>query len=117
MAFIYLQLLFPHIIKFLQFTWQKLRAWWDRGLHFFDHNRTKQLIQSEYEALYIGPEFLIEHRLGQLVAATWTAFFFMPAFPTMFAYLIVIVFVFYWFDKILFLRYYRVPRNSDEKII
>lgn len=41
----------------------------------------------------------------------------MPAFPSMFAYLIAIIFVFYWFDKILFLRYYRVPRNSDDKTI
>lgn len=47
----------------------------------------------------------------------WTTFFYMPAFPALFAYLIAIVFVFYWFDKFLFLRFYRVPRNSDEKPI
>ena len=39
----------------------------------------------------------------------------MPAFPAIFVYIVAIIFVFYWFDKILFLRFYRVPRNSDEK--
>jgi len=78
---------------------------------------TRQIIQSKYESLYIGPEFYIEQRLAQLIAVIWTAFFFMPAFPAIFAYLIAIIFVFYWFDKVLFLRFYRVPRNSDDKTI
>lgn len=52
-----------------------------------------------------------------LIAVIWVTFFYMPAFPAIFAYLVAIIFVFYWLDKFLFLRFYRVPRNSDDKTV
>lgn len=44
MSYFYMQLIFPHGIKFLQFAWQRTSACWDRCLHPFDHTKTKQII-------------------------------------------------------------------------
>lgn len=116
MTYFILSVFTPHIAPTLSFLIFNCIQCCDRGCTF-DYTRTTQVIQSSYEQLYIGPEFLVEQRLGQLIALIWTTFFFMPAFPGMMMLLMVITFVYYWFDKVMFLRFYRTSRTTDEKTI
>ena len=79
-----------------------------------DQRKTKQLLQTSYENLYTGPEFMLENRLAQIVALTWCAFMFSTCMPVI---IIVTFFNFlamYWIDKFLVLRFYRTPKNWDE---
>lgn len=59
MAFIYLQLIAPHTVKFGQYLLQLIARSWDRKLSC-NTSVTREIIQSQYESIYIGPEFYIE---------------------------------------------------------
>ena len=53
----------PHAIPFLQLAYFGIRRCLDRGCTC-DQKKSKKLLQSEYEELYIGPEFLLDSRLA-----------------------------------------------------
>ena len=106
----------PHAYPIMLFTFYKGRQIWDRSFSC-DITKTKKKIQSKYEKLYIGPEFTLDARLGQIIALFWVTFFFMPAIPTLFMIMSVNFILMFWIDKYLLLRFYRTPRNYDEKTI
>lgn len=82
-----------------------------------DKRRSKMLIQSDYEKLYTGPEFLIDVRLAQIIVFTWVTFMFSVGMPVLFLVSAVNFFVMYWIDKWLVLRFYKTPRNLNEDTI
>lgn len=65
----------------------------------------------------MGPEFSFEKRLAQITTFMWVTFMFGTGFPLMFAISCVNFFFMYWIDKWLILRFYRNPKNYDEKFI
>lgn len=71
-------------------------------------------MQSDYEDLYIGPEFDIDARLAQIVAIIWVTFMYSPGLPVLFLITAINFFLVYWIDKWLLLRFYRTPKNYDE---
>lgn len=110
------QIAVPHVVPFLQLVVQHVRRCWDRRCTC-DPRKTKKRIQSDYEALYIGPEFTLDSRLAQVIAAVWVTFFFTPGIPLLLPVMIVNFFVMYCVDKWMLLRYYRTPKNYDASII
>ena len=75
------------------------------------------MIQQEYEELYIGPEFSLDARLAQVISITWVTFMYSAALPIMFPMCVLNFIIIYWVDKWLLLRFYRTPKNYDDKII
>jgi len=53
----------PHILPLFYFIYYKMRQCWDRSCTL-DKSKTKKKIQSNYEKLYIGPEFMLDARLA-----------------------------------------------------
>jgi len=116
LALVFFQLLVPHFIPLALWVRAKVARAWDRGCTC-NFDKSRHIIQSKYEALYIGPEFLLEQRLGQVVALVWVTFALMPAIPTLPMILVPVLLVMFWVDKVLVLRFYRTPQACNEDII
>ena len=80
-----------------------------------DDRKSSQLLQADYEALYLGPEFTLEARLAQIIAFIWVTFMFNHVLPLIIPIAMVNFFCMYWIDKLLLLRFYRIPKNFDEQ--
>lgn len=106
----------PHMLPTAQMLFWKLRKIWDRGC-CKDSTRSKQFFQSDYEKLYIGPEFALDVRLGQIVVFVWVTFMYSVGLPVLFAISALNFTIMYWVDKYLLLRFYRTPPNYDESTI
>lgn len=106
----------PHFLPAWQRTLYGCRRSWDRGCSC-DRRRSKKLIQSDYEELYIGPEFALNARFAQIVAVIWVTFMYSPALPVLFPLAAVNFTLIFWVDKYLLLRFYRTPKNYDEQAI
>jgi hypothetical protein len=65
----------------------------------------------------MGPEFELEVRLGQVVAFNWVTFMYSTGMPITFIISAFNFIIFYWIDKWFLLRFYRIPKNIDEKVI
>ena len=87
------------------------RSWTD------DKRKSKKVLQEDYEDLYIGPEFVFDYRLGQIVAFTWVSFMYNIGMPILFLISAINFFMMYWIDKWLLLRFHKTPRNYDERTI
>jgi len=59
-----LEILAPHLIPFLQLIYLGCTRHYDRGCNSCNKRKSKKLLQSEYEELYIGPEFSLDARLA-----------------------------------------------------
>jgi hypothetical protein len=68
---------------------------------------TSKIIQSEYEELYTGPEFILEVRYGQVLATIFATLTFASGMPSLYALNFAILFVQYWIDKWLLFSYYK----------
>tara|TARA_B110000285_G_C14804771_1_gene459165 strand:+ start:256 stop:477 length:222 start_codon:yes stop_codon:yes gene_type:complete len=53
----------PHLIPLLQLMYLGIARLYDRSCSC-DKRKSKKLLQSEYEELYIGPEFSLDARLA-----------------------------------------------------
>ena len=69
------------------------------------------MIQSDYEELYTGPEFILQIRYGQLLTLVFTAFTYSSGMPGLYLVIFVFIFLSYWVDKVLLLRYYRITKG------
>jgi hypothetical protein len=102
----------PLILLVLFKFWQKCDRSWSK-----DKRKTKQLLQSSYEWLHIGPEIMLDNRLAQIVCLTWCTFQFSIALPFIVVLTTINLFCMYWVDKYLLLRFYRSPKNYDRRPI
>ena len=82
-----------------------------------DKKKSRKLLQSEYEQLYIGPLFNLDARLAQIIAFTWVTFMYSAGLPILFLITAFNFMLIYWVDKWLVLRFYRTPKNYDEVCI
>ena len=106
----------PHAIPMLQLAYFGIQRCLDRGCTC-DKRKSKKLLQSEYEELYIGPEFLLDSRLAQIVAIVWVTFMYSSTLPILFPITVINFFIIFWVDKWLLLRFYKTPKNFDEQSI
>lgn len=93
-----------------------LQRWYDRKFSK-DKTVSRKKIQQDYEDLYVGPEFLLDSRLAQVVAIIQCTFIYSPALPLLFPLAVCNLTMIYWIDKTFVLRFNRTPRNYDETII
>ena len=75
------------------------------------------LLQQEYEDLYVGPEWNLVARYSQILTLSWIVFTYSSGLPSLYLIFATNLFVMYWVDKVLILRYYRLPKNMDERPI
>lgn len=99
-------LVFPHIFTLLQSIFLGLRRCSDRRFSW-NTKKTSKIIQSEYEDLYTGPEWILHVRYAQLLATIFTTFTYSPGMPALYALTFVIFFVQFWVDKWLVFNFYR----------
>jgi len=111
-----IEIVAPHALPLIMIIFLGIRRCCDRGCTN-NKRRTKQLIQSSYEHMYIGPEFMLDSRLAQLVAITWVTFMFSTGLPVIILVTLCNFLAMYWIDKYLLLRFYRTPKNWDDTTI
>ena len=111
-----LEIVAPHVLPILQIIGYGGSRFWDRSCSR-DQHKTKCELQSQYEQMYIGPEFMIDSRLAQIIACTWVTFMFSSSMPGLYLVTAINFFIIYWVDKYLLLRFYKSPKNYDETTI
>jgi hypothetical protein len=67
---------------------------------------TNQLLQSKYEAIYLGPVLKIQEQYATLIALTLVILTYTCAMPILYFGGFIICFFMYWTDKYLFLNLY-----------
>lgn len=78
-----IELPIPHFWPMTMLTYFKCARRWDRSCTK-DKRKSKKILQEDYEDLYIGPEFVFDYRLAQLVAFTWVALMYNIGMPILF---------------------------------
>ena len=63
---LFLNVFTPHITNFMFNFIRMCKRCCDRGCHC-DKSHTKQILQEDYEGIYIGPDFLLEFRYSSLL--------------------------------------------------
>ena len=81
---------------------------WDRRCSL-DMKKTRQFLQSEYEKKYTGPEFLFASRYAVIIAMTFIIMMYSLSMPILYPCGLVVCFLTYWTDKIMFFRLYKTP--------
>ena len=105
-----------HFVSIIQIIYFGCRRCCDRGCTCDEH-KSRQLLQSEYEDLYIGPDFGLDGRLAQMIAIVWVVFMYSSALPALFPLTVLNFLIIYWIDKFLLLRFFRTPKNYDQESI
>lgn len=95
-----LNIISPHIGAFAKIFLRSIVKCCDRSCTT-DKRRTKKLLQSDYESLYIGPEFLIEVRYSQILTSIYIMMLYSSGMPLLYVVTMVQFFIMYWVDKFL----------------
>ena len=112
-----LQIFSPHIYPMLIALNYCMRRYWDKGVFSLCSKSlgTKKMLKAAYEQLYVGPEFTLDIRLGQIVALVWVTLFFLPTMPFLSIFVAIAFYVMFWVDKYMLLRFYRTPKEHDSQ--
>jgi len=102
---IFLMLLFPHF-ELAPIIFKGILKCFDRH-GTMNRYMTKQVIQEDYEKLYIGPEFNIQIRLGQVMTIIFVTMTYSSGLPILYFVSLIVFIVFYWTDKYMLLRFYK----------
>lgn len=70
----------------------------------------------EYINKNSGPEFMIEVRYAQLSQTMFICLMYSGGMPILYICAFFFIFLTYWIDKLLFLRFYRIPPKYDSSI-
>ena len=113
-------LVLPHIFTFIQSINLCSIRCLDRRCTW-NTKKTNKIIQSEYEDLYTGPEFILHVRYAQVLSTIFVTFTYSSGMPILYALNFVILFIQYWVDKWLIFNYYRksdfFTRHLSESIV
>jgi len=104
---IFLQIFLPHFgLLVLSLKMFILRCW-DRKCTL-NARKTRKITQSEYEDLYTGPEFILHLRFAQILSMIYVCITYSSCLPILYPVAFLSLFITYWTDKFLLLRYFRV---------
>ena len=107
-----IQIFAPHgsyIIKpFIAFA----KRCWDRRCSF-DEKKTRQILQDDYEQMYMGIRFDIDKRYSQILSQVFIIMTFSGGIPLLYPVGMFCSIMCYWTDKFLFVRLYRKPPLYD----
>lgn len=87
----------------------------DRGCGLNERN-TKAVVQSEYEALYTGPSFLLQMRYAQLLTIMFVTLTYSSGMPVLYLAAFITFVVAYMVDKYLLLRFYKLTPGYTKRL-
>ena len=96
----------PHVGLLVKAVILNIRRFIDRGCTQ-NKRKTKQVTQDEYEDLYTGPEFILQLRYSQILAQIFITITFSSGLPILYSITFVSLFISFWVDKFLMLRFFR----------
>jgi hypothetical protein len=100
----------PHLSTVLYFLVNQCKKCYDK----FDKTKeTKCKTRKEYLNIYLGPEFNISARYASILTNIMITLIFSPGMPILNIFLFIFLFITYWVDKCLLLRYYKYPPSID----
>ena len=108
-------LVFPHVFTIFQSAGLCCLRLLDRRCTCNTKN-TSKIIQSEYEDLYTGPDFILEVRYGQVLATVFVTFTFSSGMPGLYALNFMVLFVQFWVDKWLLFNYYKRSSQFTKQV-
>jgi hypothetical protein len=111
-----LNIISPNIMPFIKYLIHECKMRSDRGCHCCDSTRSKKLTQSDYNSMFIGPDWLISDRYGQLLNVIFITFIFSSFMPILYWFAAANFVIVYWVDKFVFLRLHRTPPTMDEDL-
>jgi hypothetical protein len=82
-----------------------------------DERKTKQVLQHEYELIYLGPEFDIATQMALLISMTYLVLLYSTSMPIMYLVGAVFCAFCYMVQKCLFLRLYRSPPKYGIQLV
>mmetsp|Transcript_26725 Transcript_26725/g.27770 ORF Transcript_26725/g.27770 Transcript_26725/m.27770 type:complete len:1347 (+) Transcript_26725:6-4046(+) len=101
----------PHLSSWMFWMYFGCRRCCDSGCG--ESSRTNRLTKNSYFTLYVGPEFRMDSRYSQILTFIFVVLVFAPGIPILYACLLLFLFMTYWLDKILLLRFYKTPPQYD----
>ena len=90
----------PHIGGFVAIIKNYLLRMKDSGCNK-DIRRTKQVMQDDYENIYMGPDFLIEVRYSQIMTFFFITMIYSSGIPVLYIIAFLQFIMMYWVDKFL----------------
>lgn len=72
--------------------------------------------QDQLNEMYLGPEFHLHLRYAQILVAYFVCMMYGVGIPILMPIGALHFFITFWFDKIMFIRYYRLPPYYDESV-
>jgi len=102
-------------IKAIFVLFKKIARCYDRRCGT-DERITRKKVQTKYEDLYTGPEFIIDFRYSQILTLTFVCFLYSGGMPLLYLTSLLQLAITYFFDKFFLLRVSRLPKNYDENL-
>jgi hypothetical protein len=110
---IFFQIFTPHFGLIVNQIWTSIVRCWDRKCTC-NMRKTRQITQEEYEDMYSGPEFILQLRFAQFLSMIFVTMTYSSGLPILYLVAFVSLFITYWIDKFLMLRYFRVANQFTE---
>ena len=112
---VFFMCLMPHAANISMQILFCTRRCWDRRCTC-DNRKTRKLIQSDYEAVNTGNEFMLEFRYSNILSVMAVIFMYSSAMPILYFFGVFFFFITYWIDKFLLFNYYKKPVMFDSYI-
>jgi len=94
---------------------KKISQWYDRK--FSSNMRiTRKKTQEAYEKVYTSAEFVIDSRYSQILTLIYVCFLYSSGMPFLYITTGIQLILTYFFDKIVLLKYSKLPKNYDGKL-
>jgi hypothetical protein len=88
----------PHLTESIFYLPGVIKRWRDRG-HTCNEKVTKQILQEDYNELYLGEEFAIEERYATIIGSFYIYMLLSAGMPGLYIVGFFEVFILYWVDK------------------
>src|SRR5687768_7290285 len=82
----------------------------------FDKTKTRKRTQQGWNALYTGPDFLIDFRYSQILTVVFICLLYGAGLPLLYFSTVINLMIIYWLDKYFLLRICKVPKRYDEQL-
>ena len=89
--------------------------WYDRKFSN-DYGQTRQIIQNDYENVYLGIDLLLEFRYGNMLTILAFTFMYSSSIPLLYPIAMTFFMMTYWVDKFLIFRCYKEPVKFDAQV-
>jgi len=109
---VFFMILMPHAANIGMQILFCFKRCWDRKCTF-DSRKTRKLIQSDYDSINTGNEFMLEFRYSNILSVLAVIFMYSSSMPILYIFGVFFFFITYWIDKLLLFHYYKKPVMFD----